>query len=319
MMMSQPMATEQAVSIRAPAKINLVLRVLDRRPDGYHDLWSLMQTVALEDDIEIRRRGPGTGLQLRCDDPSLPTDRRNLVVRAASTVLERAGLSGDRAPGLEIRVTKRIPVSAGLGGGSSDAAATVMALNTLLELGWSPEDMIKASESLGSDVPFFFAAPCALVRGRGETVEAVTMVGRRWVLLVNPGFPIETKWAYEQLSDSRQGVTPLSDALRRITGGTRLSWDQLVPLMENDFEPAVMPRHGVLKEIKQQLLTSGAETALLSGSGATVFGIFHDEATAVGAKQAFSGRVGWRIYVGATGTSPLTCMSGPVTHPASVG
>ena len=140
------------VRICAPAKVNLILRVLDRRTDGYHNLWSLMQTVALEDELHIRLQSDTTGVRLRCDDPTLPTDGRNLVARAAGVVLERAGLS----VGLDIRIVKRIPVSAGLGGGSSDAAATIVGLNRLLALGWSTSQMAQVGQVLGSDVPFFF-------------------------------------------------------------------------------------------------------------------------------------------------------------------
>ncbi|MDA2912085.1 hypothetical protein MYX04_14290, partial [Nitrospiraceae bacterium AH_259_D15_M11_P09] len=125
--------TVATVQVCAPAKVNLVLRVLGRRPDGYHEVWSLLQTVGLEDELTVRVRPGSSGLQVQCDDADLPTDGRNLVHRAAALVLERAG----KSVGLEIRLRKRIPVSAGLGGGSSDAAATIAALNHVLGLGWS--------------------------------------------------------------------------------------------------------------------------------------------------------------------------------------
>jgi 4-diphosphocytidyl-2-C-methyl-D-erythritol kinase len=312
------MGSERTVRINAPAKVNLVLRVLDRRPDGYHNLWSVMQTVGLEDELYVGLSARA-GVRLQCDEAGVPTDGRNLVVRAAAAVLARAGLSEGRPPGVEIHLIKRIPVSAGLGGGSSDAAATIIALNALLGLGWSRETMGGVGAPLGSDVPFFLFAPSALVRGRGEDVTAMAVTGTRWIVLVNPGFPIETRWAYEQLSAGRTGVPPLSEALRRIDGGGAVSWEQAVALMENDFEEALVPTHGVLGQIKQQLLAAGAEAALLSGSGATVFGVFRDKPAAIRAQQALSRTEGWRVFAVQAGTAPLLCEAGGTPHPTPVG
>ena len=311
------MASKRAVRVNAPAKINLVLRVLDRRPDGYHNLWCVMQTVGLDDELHVTLSACA-GVRLECREASVHTDARNLAVRAAAAVLERAGKAG-RAPGVEIRLVKRIPVSAGLGGGSSDAAATIVALNALLELGWSRQDMAKVGEPLGSDVPFFFSAPTALVRGRGEDVTALALSGTRWIVLVNPGFPVETRWAYEQLSAERAGVRPLADGLRRIEGSGALSWDQAVALLENDFEAALAPTLRVLARIKNELLAAGAEAALLSGSGATVFGIFFDEPSASRARQTLSRTVGWRVFAVPAGTAPLSCETTDASHPVPVG
>jgi 4-diphosphocytidyl-2-C-methyl-D-erythritol kinase len=172
---------------------------------------------------------------------------------------------------------------------------------------------------LGSDVPFFLFAPSALVRGRGEDVTAVAVTGTRWIVLVNPGFPIETRWAYEQLSAGRAAVQPLSNELRRIDLGGTMSWEQAVALMENDFEAALAPTHDVLGKIKQQLLAAGAEAALLSGSGATVFGVFRDKPAAVRAQRALSRTEGWRVFAVPAGTAPLSCETGGTPHPTSVG
>jgi 4-diphosphocytidyl-2-C-methyl-D-erythritol kinase len=312
------MGSERTVRVNAPAKVNLVLRVLDRRPDGYHNLWSVMQTVGLEDELYVGLSARA-GVRLQCDEAGVPTDGRNLVVRAAAAVLARAGLSESRAPGVEIHLIKRIPVSAGLGGGSSDAAATIVALNALLGLGWSRGTMGDVGAPLGSDVPFFLFAPSALVRGRGEDVAALSVTGARWVVLVNPGFPIETRWAYGQLSAGRTGVKPLSEALRRVERDGAVSWDRAVALLENDFEPALAPTHGVLEQIKRQLLAAGAEAALLSGSGATVFGVFRDQAGAVRAQQALGRTEGWRVFAVPAGIAPLSCQAGGAPQPAPVG
>lgn len=308
---------EGMIRLFAPAKVNLVLRVLDRRPDGYHNLWSLMQTVGLEDEIRLRLRPDSPELRVSCDDATLPADGRNLVVRAAVLVRQAAGLH-DRSPGIEIHLAKRIPVSAGLGGGSSDAAATILGLNRLLGLGWSASDMARIGQALGSDIPFFFFAPSAVIRGRGEEVTPVTLTGERWVVLVHPGFPLETRWAYERLSAARTSVTGLSDAHDRLVRQVSLSWEDVIPLMENDFEPALTPAYRVLREIKEDLLAQGAEAALLSGSGATVFGVFRDQPSAVQA-QASAGRIpGRRAYAVRSEARSFVSPSGP-PQPLQVG
>jgi 4-diphosphocytidyl-2-C-methyl-D-erythritol kinase len=304
------------ILVKAPAKVNLVLRVLDRRPDGFHNLWSLMQTVGLEDELRVSLRPDQAGgppVSLTCDDPALPTDGRNLVVRAATAVLERAASGFPSQIRVDLRLTKRIPMAAGLGGGSSDAAATIVGLNRLLGLDWSPSEMAKVGESLGSDVPFFFFAPSARVKGRGEDVAAMAVTGERWIVLVNPGFPIETRWAYEKLTASRRQVQPLSAGLVRLMGHTTLTWEELLPLMENDFEPALALCYPVLSSIKTELILAGAEAALLSGSGATVFGVFRNKVAALQARDAVGRGEGRRAFAVRAGSEPLA----PAEHAAS--
>ena len=294
------------VRISAPAKVNLILRILDRRADGYHNLWSLMHTVGVEDDIQVRLRPNSGDIRLHCDDPQLPTDGRNLIVRAAGLTLERAGLS----VGLDIRLVKRIPVSAGLGGGSSNAAATIVALDRLLALGWSAARMAEIGQVLGSDIPFFFFAPSARVSGRGEQVAPLRVSGERWMVLVNPGFPIETRWAYDRLASARHLVPGLSPRIAALTQGLHASWENILPAMENDFEPALAPSHPVLGVMKKALLAEGAEAAMLSGSGATVFGIFRDEIGAVRARDALKRGHGWWTAAGQAATSSMDCVDG---------
>lgn len=286
------------VTVSAPAKINLVLRILDRRPDGYHNLWSLMQTVRFEDELSISINHSHSVINLRCDDPSLKTDRSNLVSRAAAGVLERSG----QVVGLDIALTKRIPMGAGLGGGSSDAAATIMGLNRILGLRWSKQLMAQVGQTLGSDVPFFSFAPSATVAGRGERVTPVRIMDSRWVVLVNPGFPIETKWAYQQLSESRTGVVPVSRSHMALETSPELNWKQVLEIAENDFEVPVFKAYPLLRDIKQQLITQGAEVALLSGSGATVFGVFSTERGARSAQAFFLNEQTFKVFVAETCT-----------------
>ncbi len=293
-----PASTSAFPSIRvfAPAKINLVLRILDRRMDGYHNLWSLMQTVRVEDEITLALTGAHSGVKLRCDEPSLKTDDSNLVSRAAMAVMEQSGRTG----GLDITLAKRIPMGAGLGGGSSDAAATIIGLNQLFRLGWSAEQMAHIGQTLGSDVSFFFFAPSATVAGRGEQVAPIRIKGTRWVVLVNPGFPVETKWAYQQLTANRAGVVPLSQSHAMLEQASELGWEQVLEAAENDFEGPVFKAYPLLQEIKHRLLALEADVALLSGSGATVFGVFRDEAKARQAQALFMNEPQFKVFVAQT-------------------
>ncbi|MCC6139509.1 MAG: 4-(cytidine 5'-diphospho)-2-C-methyl-D-erythritol kinase [Nitrospira sp.] len=285
--------SRSAVTVFAPAKVNLILRVLDRRPDGFHNLWTLMQTVGLEDEVAIRFAPQHAEIRLQCDSPSLSVDRTNLVYRAAAAAIAQA----QRKVGLDIQLTKRIPMGAGLGGGSSNAAATILGIDRLLNLGWSAAQMAEIGQELGSDVPFFFHAPTAVVAGRGERVRAIHVADSRWAVLVNPGFPVETKWAYQQLSTTRQGVTPLSEPCAQLASHSRTTWDEVIGLVSNDFEGPVFAAHSVLQQIKLDLLSQGAQLALLSGSGATVFGIFGEESGARRAAAFFQERSELKVFV----------------------
>jgi 4-diphosphocytidyl-2-C-methyl-D-erythritol kinase len=296
-----PQPSPSEITVFAPAKINMILRILDRRPDGFHNLWSIMQTVALEDEVQIRLRVGRQDIRLRCDAMQLTADHSNLVYRAAAEVLARA----QQSIGLNIELRKRIPMGAGLGGGSSDAAATIIGLNRLLQLEWSPTQMADVGQLIGSDVPFFLFAPSAFVAGRGETVRPVVVEGVRWVVLVNPGFGVNTKWAYQELAATRTAVTPLSLVQRELDRQSRVSWAQLIAAAENDFEAPVFDAYGKLREIKRSLQAHGAEIALLSGSGATVFGVFEDEARAKLAHAQFARENLRNVFVVPTCSGPL--------------
>ena len=243
-----------------------------------------MQTVGLEDELRLTvTPDRPVRIDLRCDHAQLASDQSNLVYRAAQLVLERAGQSAE----VSITLTKRIPLGAGLGGGSSDAAATILGLAKLLGLSWSGEQMAAIGQRLGSDVPFFFVAPTACVTGRGEHVRPVRLLGRRWITLVNPGFPVETKRAYQQLVSTRAAVRPLSGAHRHLDVQSEMDWSEVTQAAENDFETPVFARHPVLADIKRRLLDAGAEVALLSGSGATMFGVFREQTVAERAAALF--------------------------------
>jgi 4-diphosphocytidyl-2-C-methyl-D-erythritol kinase len=295
-------STSPSVTVFAPAKVNLILRILDRRPDGCHNLWSIMQTVALEDEVRIALSNGRRDIRLRCDSAQLAADPSNLVYKAAAAVLDRAPTQ----VGLDIELRKRIPMGAGLGGGSSDAAATILGLNHLLQLRWSQAQMAEVAQPLGSDVPFFLFAPTASVSGRGEVVRAVRLEGERWIVLVNPGFGVETKWAYQELASTRGAVRPLSPQQEAMDQQPQLKWDRITAGAENDFETPVLTKHGILRDIKLTLLAQGAELALLSGSGATVFGVFMNKEVARQAQLHFSGDKRLKVFVVPTCSGPLT-------------
>lgn len=298
---TKPPSTRSDITVCAPAKINLVLRILNRRPDGFHNLWSIMQTVGLEDELQISVQPERNDLQLRCDGADLASDRSNLVYQAAAAVMERL----PKPIGVGLHLRKQIPMGAGLGGGSSDAAATLLGLNRLLQLGLSLEELAAIGQTLGSDVPFFLFAPSAIVAGRGETVRPVGIKGEGWVVLVNPGYGVNTKWAYQELAATRGAVKPLSQGQHDLDGLASLSLEQAAAAGENDFEAPVFGAHPDLRDIKYSLLSSGASLALLSGSGATVFGLFRDQAIAQRAAEQFLGQPPLKIFVVPTCSGPV--------------
>jgi len=304
--------TSRSIEVAAPGKVNLILRVLDRRPDGYHNLWSVMHTFELADTVVVEFNGR-SGIRLTCEGADLPTDSANLAYRAAERVLARVR----RRKGLRLHVRKRLPVAAGLGGGSSNAAATIQALAALLDTGWSRAEMAQLGQEVGSDVPFFFYRPTALVEGRGERITPLQLEAERWLLLVNPGIAISTAWAYERLAAVRAGqVGRMPGRLPRLAvdhggeGPQLVKWHDLLPLIENDFAPVMEREYPVLCEIRELLLMRGAQTAMLAGSGATVFGVFGDERLARIAAEGLDRRSGWQVWVTRTQWNPAPAYLG---------
>jgi len=298
---SDGVASEQEIIVQAPAKVNLCIRVLDCLPNGYHELWSLMHSVDLFDCLRIRLNPHHDRIQLTCDNVGLPVDQRNLVYRAVEGVFRRA----ERSVGVDIELKKAIPLAAGLGGGSSNAAAAIYGINQLLNLGWGLSEMCEIGAELGSDVSFFFHAPCALVRGWGQEVTPCMIEGTRWVVLVNPGFPIETKWAYAQLASRRSVISPLAPWTQGVETTLKVSWEEVIESMENDFELSLFPVYPILGFIKEKLCDLGAQAALLSGSGATVFGVFETPECAQEASTQLRRDTQWHVFDVPMGASPL--------------
>lgn len=253
------------IHIRSYAKINWTLEVLSRRDDGYHELRTIYQTVSLYDELRITATdGP---IEIVCNDPRVPCDETNLAFKAAQQLLQAAGIS----KGARIETEKRIPVAAGLGGGSSNAAAALLALVKLWEIEIDERELTDIAAALGSDVPFFLIGGTALGVGRGEEVSSIEQLHCEQLLLVNPGFAVSTRDAYEKLSRLTRSEAAFNIPLA-LLAAKGISGLPLVA--RNDLEDAVLAAHPEIAEVKRRLSSLGAIHAQMSGSGATVFGIF---------------------------------------------
>jgi 4-diphosphocytidyl-2-C-methyl-D-erythritol kinase len=251
------------MQVLAPAKINLSLRVLGRRTDGFHEIETLIAPIALYDTIEIKKQS--RWIDFNCDDPTLSAGDDNLVVRAARLFLERAKIKS----GLSIKLQKRIPHGAGLGGGSSDAAATLRGLNQLFETNLSSDELAKLASAIGSDVPVFLFESTALCKGRGEVVEPTTLKNKLSLLLLKPQFGIASSWAYSRWQRSKE-IPGISYAAQTFEDQSFM----------NDLERPVFEKYVFLAELKRWLLKqSEVGAALMSGSGSTVFAVLRDKGT----------------------------------------
>lgn len=268
----------QTVHESAFAKINLGLAVLDRRPDGFHNVATILQSISLCEDVTVRMQ-PATkqSVELSCDREDLANES-NLAWRAAEAVLARTGLRAR----VRVEIRKTLPVGAGLGGGSSDAAAVLRAINAM-QFGTIPHRVLhEIACELGSDVPYFLKGGTAVASGRGTDLLEVPALPPTAVLLVLPGIEVSTAWAYGALARARrQGELTAPAAHRKISGLAQAAdWFEggsvggSIKHLENDFEAVVFQRFPAIRECKAKLLACGARHALLSGSGSTVFGLF---------------------------------------------
>lgn len=253
------------IHIKSYAKINWSLDVLFKRADGYHELRTIFQTVSLFDRLRVIETD--RDIEIVCNDPRVPCDETNLAHKAAALLREATGTS----KGARIEIEKNIPVAAGLGGGSSNAASTLVALARLWQTQLEPGGMFRIAAALGSDVPFFLTGGTALGIGRGEEVYAIEQVHWEHLLLVNPGFAVSTRDAYEKLSRLTTSEAPsrIPFTLRAARGIRELPLEA-----SNDLEEVVLGIHPEIAEVKRRLVSLGARHALMSGSGATVFGVF---------------------------------------------
>lgn len=273
-----------AARARAPAKVNLRLRVLGRRPDGYHDLDTLFQAIDLADEVVVELRSEGIDLDVQGADLGPVAD--NLAYRAATRLAACSGYEG----GIAVSLTKRIPAGAGLGGGSSDAAAVLRCLSWLLDIPEQDRRVRETAEQLGSDVPFFLSGSAlARGRGRGEILEPMKPLPIADLVLISPPVHISTAEAYAALSDARHGRS----AAPGRSAPSPCSWDDVAAQAVNDFQPIVSSAHREVGVALDALEARGARFALMSGSGSSVFGLFGSRAETERVAAELTARLTW--------------------------
>ena len=279
---------EITVTLPSFAKINWHLRVLSKRPDGYHNLVTVFQTVSLCDQLRFVRRDDGKIL-LKCEDKSLPTDHGNIVVRAANALRECYAVQA----GADIELDKQIPTRAGLGGASSNAAVTLLGLSIIWKL--EASELIDIATRLGADVPFFLVGGRALGSETGTAVSVLAEVAKKYLIIIAPNATISTEFAYAALDSGSLTSSSSTPILAGSSGGPALSDFDQWPL-HNDFESVIFDIEPEIERAKEALLDSGARGALLAGSGACVFGIFATDAARQSALECLKCEPGWRVF-----------------------
>ncbi|HXY60401.1 MAG TPA: 4-(cytidine 5'-diphospho)-2-C-methyl-D-erythritol kinase [Chthoniobacterales bacterium] len=274
------------MQVLAPAKINLSLRVLGKRADGFHEIETFIAPVSLYDKIDLERQN--RWIDFSCDDPTLSTGDDNLVVRAARLFLEHAKIKS----GVSIKLQKKIPHGAGLGGGSSDAAAVLRGLNQLFETRLSSGDLSRLGSSLGSDVPFFLFESAAICKGRGEIVEPRELKQKLSILLLKPAFAVASGWAYSRWQDSKE-IPGIVYAAQKADGQS----------LVNDLERPVFEKFVFLAQLKSWLLRQPeVSAALMSGSGSTVFAVLKEDAEPAGVGESAKAELDAELWTCATRT-----------------
>ncbi|MBM4350045.1 MAG: 4-(cytidine 5'-diphospho)-2-C-methyl-D-erythritol kinase [Deltaproteobacteria bacterium] len=317
--------------LESPAKVNLRLEILKKREDGYHEIRTIFQKISLHDTLHFSLR-QRRGVRITTDHPGLPTGKRNLVYQAVRSLLERSDYGG----GVDVEIEKRIPLGAGLGGGSSNAATALAALNRLLKINLTKKELMEVGAEIGADVPFFLFGGPAIGSGIGERLRKIELPAL-WYVLINPNFEVSTRWAYQNFMLTRSTGQPRSElgsktkpafegGVAKCRSGSTLSNSQpsswgaegltktkyhfnlrellktpvgVVSLLRNDLEDVVSSEYSDILTIKRMLTSAGAMGAMMTGSGPTVFGIFPGEEKATEAYHQLKRRVrgrGWRIF-----------------------
>lgn len=285
----------RALVLKPTAKINLMLRVGQRQADGYHDVRTLMQSIALSDTLTFTPRKGPFAIQSRA--PGVPVDRTNLVWRAGDALWRAAGRGGE-ARDVHVRLEKSIPSAAGLGGGSSNAAAALIGLNTVWDLRRPRRELMRLAATLGADVPFFLQGGTALCAGRGDEVYPADDVTRMGIVLIKPSFGVSTADAYRWLDEDR--AAPDAPGSSREPREIEIGWSTGPLLMANDLEGPVARRHPGITEMIDACAREGAMAAAMSGSGSSVFGLFPENVAARAAKRL--GRPDWLVLLTRTVT-----------------
>ena len=267
----------------APAKLNIRLKITGRRPDGYHNLVSIMAPVSLYDRIELQITSRKL-ITISCEGFSAPTDKENLAYRAAQAFFAHTGIER----GLSIKLKKNIPVAAGLGGGSSDAACVLKALNQIWSSPLSARELAELALALGADVPFFLTEKPCIVRGIGEILDPIEKWPKLWYIIVTPPIKVSTAWVYGNLNwsplESTGELELTKDEYQFIIANLKKKALVIGRILENDLERVTASHFPAIEDIKRALMDSGANGVLMSGSGPSVFGIFESKDQARQAK-----------------------------------
>lgn len=284
----------EKITLPAFAKINLGLRVLGRRADGYHEIRTVFQTLSLYDTLTFQG-APDGSLELGCSDPEIPADETNLVLRAARALRERHGVKA----GARIYLEKLIPAGGGLGGGSSDAAAALLALATLWGVETDRPELSEIGSRLGADVPFFLTGGTALGTGTGADVRPLADAPKMHLCVVTPGVRVSTAEAYRALR--APALTKADPLVNLSVSRTEADFpDSLCDVWSNDFEAVVVRLYPEVGRAREALKGAGAGRTLLSGSGSSVFGVFESEGAAGSARERLGAEGGWRVFACAT-------------------
>ena len=285
------MGSNYDISLKALAKINLGLDVVRRREDGYHEVRMIMQTIHLYDRLDIKRTKE-SGIQIQTNLSFLPVNENNLIYKAAKLLMDEFSITD----GVSVKLDKRIPVAAGLAGGSTDAAAMLFGMNRLFSLGLTKRQLMERGVQIGADVPYCIMRGTALAEGIGEELSPLAPMVKCPVLIAKPSISVSTKFVYQNLKLDDTTVHPDIDLLIEDIKAKNLH--DIAAHMGNVLETVTIPNYPVIDEIKKHMLSNGAVGAMMSGSGPTVFGLFDDEDTAKKAYKAMrSSHLARQVYL----------------------
>lgn len=279
--------TKTSLKLPSFAKINWYLRILGKRPDGYHEVVTVLQTISVCDELTFNIDDEGGSITLRCDDPSIPTDNTNLIIRAAVALRD----SYQRAQGADIALAKRIPAQGGLGGASSNAAVTLLALNAL----WRGGDLTIDPGLLGADVPFFLGGGKSIATGTGTKISPLPDSPKQHLIVITPNAKVSTANAYASLNAASLTTSEPASILSSSLADEFSADSRLWPL-RNDFERVIFEIEPEIGRAKMALLEAGARGALLAGSGSSVFGVFEDEVARDRALENLKSEAGWKVF-----------------------
>lgn len=285
------MGSNNDISLKALAKINLGLDVVRRREDGYHEVRMIMQTIHLYDRLDIKRTKE-SGIQIQTNLSFLPVNENNLIYKAAKLLMDEFSITD----GVSVKLDKRIPVAAGMAGGSTDAAAMLFGMNRLFSLGLTKRQLMERGVQIGADVPYCIMRGTALAEGIGEELSQLPPMVKCPVLIAKPSISVSTKFVYQNLKLDDATIHPDIDLLIEDIRAKNLY--DIAAHMGNVLETVTIPNYPVIDEIKKHMLSHGAVGAMMSGSGPTVFGLFDDEATAKKAYKAMrSSHLARQVYL----------------------